>query len=284
MKLIGQKLRSKRESLGMTLIDLEKKVKIQKKYIEMIENNAFDRLPNPDYARGFIEKYAKAVNVDAVQLIKAHENELPEKKMSAKEASHQIKSTAHVINNDKSVQKLLLGLAGIIGALFVIWLICTHLLFTNKESAWQAENINKSRNVSVEQKTVEKPTPSKTANEGNSKSKTKTPAKVEDPLKVTYKNFDGANLAYEISSKEQITVKIDSKIPTWVQIYDDNKKNYAYKEMKSETMKIDKDAKTISLISGNSTSLDVYINGKKVIVPKEAENLITRTYYFKIIK
>lgn len=34
MKQIGQILRSKRESLGMTLIDLEKKIKIQKNILK----------------------------------------------------------------------------------------------------------------------------------------------------------------------------------------------------------------------------------------------------------
>lgn len=152
MKPIGQILRSKRESLGMTLIDLEKKVKIQKKYIEMIEKNEFDRLPNPDYTRGFIEKYAKAVNLNAENLLKEHQNELPTKKLSAKEASKLIKSTQTTRSTDQSVQKLLAWLLGIILIMFLIWLIFSQFIFTDKNSEWQAEDINKSRNVKVEKR------------------------------------------------------------------------------------------------------------------------------------
>lgn len=287
MKLIGQILRTKRESLGMTLIDLEKKVRIQKKYIEMIEKNEFDRLPNPDYTRGFIEKYAKAVNLNGEQLLKEHQNELPARKLSAKEASDQIKNAQSVQNKDTSVQKLLAWLLGIIVTLFLIWLIFSQFIFTDKNNEWQAEDVNKSRNVKVEKKTVETPVAkgdSKKDKDSKTVDKAKETPKTVEPTKLTYKNFDGANLAYEIETKDQIELKIDSKVPTWVQVYDDKKKNYAYKEMKKEAMKIDKEAKSISLISGNSTAMEVYINDKKVTVPKEAENLITRTYFFKVIK
>lgn len=284
MKQIGQILRSKRESLGMTLIDLEKKVKIQKKYIEMIEKNEFDRLPNPDYTRGFIEKYAKAVNLNAENLLKEHQNELPTKKLSAKEASKLIKSTQTTQSTDQSVQKLLAWLLGTILIMFLIWLIFSQFIFTDKSSEWQAEDINKSRNVKVEKKTEEKPVASKTEQSSNEKLKEKENAKVEASTKLTYKNFDGANLAYEVESTEPLKLKIDSKIPTWVQIYDDKKKNYAYKETKRESFKIDEKVKNITLISGNSTSMEVYINDKKVSVPKEADNLITRTYFFKVIQ
>lgn len=283
MKLIGQVLRSRRESLGMTLLDLEKKIKIQRKYIEMIERNEFDHLPNPDYTRGFINKYAQAVNMNGDELINQHIEELPTTKLSAKEASAHIKHVKTESSKDNSARKLLAWLLGIILTLFLIWLIFSNFILTDRNSEWQAEDINKSRNVAVEKKTEEKPATAK-QDSNSSKTQAKQKSKTEEPLKLTYKNFDGANLAYEIESKEQLEVKIDSKTPTWVQVLDDKKKNYAYKEMTKETMKIDKDAKSITLISGNSTVMDVYINGKKVTVPTEAENLITRTYFFKVVK
>ncbi|MCE4957226.1 helix-turn-helix domain-containing protein [Macrococcoides caseolyticum] len=283
MKLIGQILRSKRESLGMTLIDLEKKVRIQKKYIEMIEKNEFDRLPNPDYTRGFIEKYAKAVNLNAESLLSEHKDELPAKKLSAKEASQQIKNTAVEHQSDNSVQKLLVWILGISVVLFLVWLIFSQFIFTDKNNVWQAEDINKSRDVKVERKTEEKPVATTATPKKETKENVKVKPKVE-PVKLTYKNFDGANLAYEISTNQPIELKVNSSIPTWVQVYDSNKKNYVYKEIKNEVIKIDKNVKSITLISGNSTTMNVFINGVKVNVPKEAENLITRTYFFKVVQ
>ncbi|WP_414056116.1 helix-turn-helix domain-containing protein [Macrococcus equi] len=284
MKVIGQILRSKRESLGMTLIDLERKIKIQKKYIEMIEKNEFENLPNPDYTRGFIEKYAKAVNLNAEQLITEHQEELPIRKLSAQEASKKIKSDHPINHYDSGAQKLLLWIIGIITVLFLLWLIFSQFIITDRNSEWHAEDINKSRNVTVEKKNDEKVITSKEDKSKKETQQKKNDEKLIEPLKLTYKNFDGSNLAYEVETQDKITLKVDSKIPTWVQVFDNKKKNYAYKEMKQETMQIDKDVESITLISGNSTSLSVYINDKKVTVPKEAENLITRTYFFKVIK
>ncbi|UJS28841.1 helix-turn-helix domain-containing protein [Macrococcoides canis] len=272
MRQIGQILRSKRESLGMTLIDLEKKIKIQKKYIEMIEKNNFERLPNPDYTRGFIEKYANCVNLNGKELIKQHESELPARKISAREAIDTLKAT-HTTENDHSTRKLLYIIIASLSLLFIIWAL-SQLFFTDKDESFKPASLNPSRNITVEKK-----------QEPETKSK-KPSAKIQvkPETSLTYKNFDGSNLTYEVKSQQPLTVKIVSKIPTWVQVFDNKKKNYVYKEIKEQSFKIDKDAKELTIISGNSTSADIYINNQKVSVPKEAENLITRTYFFKVSK
>ena len=281
---IGQVLRSKRESLGMTLVDLEKKISIQKKFIELIEKNEFDKLPNPDYTKGFIEKYATSVNLNAQALLEKHHDELPNKTISAKDAIIQIKKSEKVKKPDISAQKLLLMLLGILLVLFAVWFICSELIFTNKDNSFQAKNINESRNVSVE---TPKEEPSKTAkndNEKKSESKDKQAEPKDSKANITYKSFDGSVLAYEVNAKDAFKIKIDSKTPTWVQMYDDQKKTYAYKQINSSEYEIDKEAKNVTLISGNSTALNVYIDGQKISVPNAAQNLITRTYYFTIIK
>ncbi|UBH23316.1 helix-turn-helix domain-containing protein [Macrococcus armenti] len=275
MKQIGQKLRSKRESLGMTLIDLEKKIKIQKKYIEMIEKNDFNRLPNPDYTRGFIEKYASAVNLNGSELIQQHESELPERKISAKEAIDNMKQSL-VEEKDQTARKMIAIILSILAILFVIWFL-SQFLIKDRDHAFKPASINPSRNVNVEKK--EEVTPKK-----NVQKKSQQKQETKSSTNVVYKNFDGSNLSYEIKTDEPLQIKIDSKVPNWVQVFDNNKKNYAYKELKQETFNIDKDVKDVTIISGNSTSTDIYINKQKISIPKEAENLITRTYYFKVVK
>ncbi|UBH14075.1 helix-turn-helix domain-containing protein [Macrococcus armenti] len=275
MKQIGQKLRSKRESLGMTLIDLEKKIKIQKKYIEMIEKNDFNRLPNPDYTRGFIEKYASAANLNGSELIQQHESELPERKISAKEAIDNMKQSL-VEEKDQTARKMIAIILSILAILFVIWFL-SQFLIKDRDHAFKPASINPSRNVNVEKK--EEVTPKK-----NVQKKSQQKQETKSSTNVVYKNFDGSNLSYEIKTDEPLQIKIDSKVPNWVQVFDNNKKNYAYKELKQETFNIDKDVKDVTIISGNSTSTDIYINKQKISIPKEAENLITRTYYFKVVK
>ena len=78
MSSIGQTLKGRRERLGMTLHEVESKTQIKQATLKLIENNEFDALFNVAYAEGFIEKYAKAVNIDSAQLIAAHKEEIPQ--------------------------------------------------------------------------------------------------------------------------------------------------------------------------------------------------------------
>ena len=77
MNLVGQTLKGRRERLGMTLNELETRTQIKRETLTLIENNDFESLKNVNYAEGFIRKYAKAVNIDSVQLIEAHREEIP---------------------------------------------------------------------------------------------------------------------------------------------------------------------------------------------------------------
>ncbi|WP_436962135.1 helix-turn-helix domain-containing protein [Staphylococcus shinii] len=77
MNLVGQTLKGRRERLGMTLNELESRTQIKRQTLVMIENNDFESLKKAEYAEGFIRKYAKAVNIDSVQLINAHREEIP---------------------------------------------------------------------------------------------------------------------------------------------------------------------------------------------------------------
>ncbi|WP_436853723.1 helix-turn-helix domain-containing protein [Staphylococcus caeli] len=77
MNLVGQTLKGRRERLGMTLTELESRTQIKRQTLTIIENNDFESLNNVNYAEGFIRKYAQAVNIDSVQLIEAHRDEIP---------------------------------------------------------------------------------------------------------------------------------------------------------------------------------------------------------------
>ncbi|MGJ7586532.1 helix-turn-helix domain-containing protein [Staphylococcus shinii] len=95
MNLVGQTLKGRRERLGMTLNELESRTQIKRQTLVMIENNDFESLKKAEYAEGFIRKYAKAVNIDSVQLINAHRKEIP----NNDEAIHQ--TIAAFANEDK---------------------------------------------------------------------------------------------------------------------------------------------------------------------------------------
>lgn len=126
MRLIGEVLQSKRERLGMTLAELESRTHIQRETLIAIENNQFETLNQPTYVIGFIRKYAQAVNMDSVQLLEKHREELPKTHRFASEALKQLSNgekSAQFQNRDKETKQVAMIIASLIGVTAVFWAV-----------------------------------------------------------------------------------------------------------------------------------------------------------------
>ncbi|UOQ42993.1 helix-turn-helix domain-containing protein [Halobacillus salinarum] len=75
---IGTRLREAREKKEMPLEQVQEITKIQKRYLQAIENNDFKVLPGKFYTRAFIREYASAVGLDPEVIMQEHKSELPE--------------------------------------------------------------------------------------------------------------------------------------------------------------------------------------------------------------
>ncbi|MGT2712395.1 cytoskeleton protein RodZ [Streptococcus oriscaviae] len=73
-KSIGEVLRTARESRGWNFVELQRMTKIQAKYLQALEYNDFDFIPDPAYTRSFLQKYAEALDLDAAVLLDAYDN------------------------------------------------------------------------------------------------------------------------------------------------------------------------------------------------------------------
>jgi cytoskeleton protein RodZ len=60
---IGERLRSARQALGLSLEEIESVTHIRRGYLEALEREAFDALPSPAYARGFLRAYAACLGL-----------------------------------------------------------------------------------------------------------------------------------------------------------------------------------------------------------------------------
>ncbi len=65
----GERLKSLRGEAGLSVQGLADITKIRQKYLQALENEEFDKLPKPVYARAFIKKYAQACNADEEELL-----------------------------------------------------------------------------------------------------------------------------------------------------------------------------------------------------------------------
>lgn len=74
---MGRFLRDQRVRAGLTPVDVERDTRINRVYIEALEDARFDVLPAPVYARGFMRSYAKYLGVDPEEAAAAVPRDLP---------------------------------------------------------------------------------------------------------------------------------------------------------------------------------------------------------------
>lgn len=65
---IGERLRNAREAKGLSLQAMEGITRIRAVYLQALEDEQFDRLPAPVYAKGFLRTYATALGLNPDQL------------------------------------------------------------------------------------------------------------------------------------------------------------------------------------------------------------------------
>jgi cytoskeletal protein RodZ len=69
---IGERLRNAREAKGLSLQAMEGITRIRAVYLQALEDEQFDRLPAPVYAKGFLRTYATSLGLDPEQLMEQY--------------------------------------------------------------------------------------------------------------------------------------------------------------------------------------------------------------------
>lgn len=73
----GILLSNERVKRGLSLQEVADRLKLSRKQLEAIENDEYDKLPGPAFARGFVRNYAKLLGLDATLLNASLDAHLP---------------------------------------------------------------------------------------------------------------------------------------------------------------------------------------------------------------
>ena len=73
---IGQKLKTARDGLGLSLSQIHERTKIPFNHLQAIDNGQADDLPEPVYVSGFIKRYAECVGLNGQQLAEEYREEV----------------------------------------------------------------------------------------------------------------------------------------------------------------------------------------------------------------
>jgi cytoskeleton protein RodZ len=73
---IGSSLREARERQELELSQVERDTRIRTRYLQALEDERFDRLPAPAYAKGFLRTYADYLGLDAQRFVDEYNTHL----------------------------------------------------------------------------------------------------------------------------------------------------------------------------------------------------------------
>jgi cytoskeletal protein RodZ len=100
MGQLGDTLRDRRISLGISLETAENDTKIRARLLGYLEAGEYDRLPNPGYVRGYVSSYARYLELDPVPLLamyraetgsgRFHDINVPEEPVAARHEQHAV--------------------------------------------------------------------------------------------------------------------------------------------------------------------------------------------------
>ena len=75
VKTLGERLKNIRERANISIEEISKVTKINKKYLEYIENDDYFNLPSDVYVRGFLRSYSNFLGIEAEDVIRIYKKE-----------------------------------------------------------------------------------------------------------------------------------------------------------------------------------------------------------------
>ncbi|MGF9942511.1 RodZ domain-containing protein [Priestia megaterium] len=315
---LGQRLRQERESKGLSLEDLQKLTKIQKRYLLGIEEGNYEVMPGKFYVRAFIKQYCEAIGLDTDAIFEEYKSDIPSTQTEdMPQQLSRVRSRKEIPQHTKGVSKAydylptVLVVAGVVVVGIIIWVIAQNIVSDkNKEQANQ-----EAPNSEVQQSNTQEETNETTAKNDNSKSedeqsaadkkeqekekaakekaekekakKEKAEKEKKDSGKQEYKEVQktGRSATYALSGTDAFNLEVTStQADTWLDVKN-GKGNAFFSSIlkKGETKEFDLTKETEARVNiGYSPGVELKVNGKAVDLPfdssKQVRQVVTIQY------
>lgn len=123
---IGERLRSARQALGLSLEEIESLTHIRRSYLEALEREAFEALPGPAYARGFLRAYASCLGLPPQDLLERYPVATAGE-VSHRDSSVEVRLTPAVRMSPARRALMGAGVLVVLGALFLGFVLYTQV-------------------------------------------------------------------------------------------------------------------------------------------------------------
>lgn len=292
MTELGERLKLAREEKGLSYDELQERTKIQKRYLQAIEQGNYQILPGSFYVRAFVKNYAEAVGLDPEQFLEEYNHELPGKEepeeVEFTPRSSRIKDAKRDNTKLYSFIPKFLTAVVLVGLVLVVWFVFQNYAGTDKQDTPSAEDIEKDVGQGLPEVTEEDQQSGDTSKNDEKQGEDKEEDTAVDVpkqslVKVEQKGND--TFVYELKGASEFKVDITFTGDCYVDLKDENKKLIDMKSNKGQnTVSYDLSKyKEVTFNVGFSPNFQMKINGEPFVFEVKPEDLIHRYIVIKYV-
>ncbi|MEH7452683.1 helix-turn-helix domain-containing protein [Gottfriedia acidiceleris] len=292
MTELGKYLREAREAKGLSIDDVQELTKIQKRYLEAIEEGNYEILPGQFYVRAFIRQYAETIGVDVSGFLT--EKPVVEESTVAntvEEVKHEeIPSRASKLKeplNNVKTSRIMDYLPRILVAILIIGIcIAIYMMFPSKNDGKSADT-----NQSQSNSEIEKP-----KNNALDQAKVNNTKKTEKPKndvteqtpaqKITVDSAAGKRTTISLSGTDVFKLEVVANGESYVDLKNaDGKMFYSGILKHGQTQNYDLTAENeVTVNIGASNNVELRINDEVFKYPVSPTNAVHQKITIKNLK
>jgi len=286
---IGARLKEAREEKGISLESLQETTKIQKRYLQAIEEENFNILPGKFYARAFIKEYALAVNINVDELFEEYEDDLPKPEEQTSTQYTRMQRTRKETNLSKnsalfSIIPTVIVVLLIIGVIFAVWFFMFEGSSSNEEiktdeeqgdnTFTRSDNDQNNDNADTEDEDVDE--------------EDETEENDSDlGIEIVDEGSEGqSGTVFELSNTSDDTnLILESRGETWLEIVNDQDEQLYYGILSEADSpeEIDiSDEKELYFSIGNASVLDIKFNDLDFEYPSNPNDNVVQKFWVNI--
>src|SRR5699024_997299 len=286
---IGARLKEAREEKGISLESLQETTKIQKRYLQAIEEENFNILPGKFYARAFIKEYALAVNINVDELFEEYEDDLPKPEEQTSTQYTRMQRTRKETNLSKnsalfSIIPTVIVVLLIIGVIFAVWFFMFEGSSSNEEiktdeeqgdnTFTRSDNDQNNDNADTEDEDVDE--------------EDETEENDSDlGIEIVDEGSEGqSGTVFELSNTSDDTnLILESRGETWLEIVNDQDEQLYYGILSEADSpeEIDiSDEKELYFSIGNASVLDIKFNDLDFEYPSNPNDNVVQKFWLNI--
>ena len=282
MSEIGEKLRSARIERGYTIDDLQKKTKIQKRYLAAIEEGKFDQLPGDFYVRAFVKQYADSVGLDSTALLEEYSNEIPRVQPEEVPVTPPKPKKETLWN---SIRNHLPQIGILAAAIIIVCLVGFVMVRSHQQNSQQIPRTTQVKQAPAKTDKSKKKVQTKAKSQTSSKKKNAAAVQKKLSLKADSTQSDKF-IARNWQSVNNHVLKLNATTANaWITVSTNNQSQALWQGVinaqSSQSIDLPNDINEVQIKTGNAPATQVYINDEQLPVSEHQTGTV-HTYTLTI--